>query len=444
MNKSKKSTPRCLRCRHDLTVDDRQRWKHQFSSSDVRWWNGSQLCCVCIEKLSSDKKSGTSLDVNQINVYLLFREAEKQGIDLLNKVEQIEKEKLIQHLQAVDYRNELKTCADLVPWVALNCRMKDIPDWFVHFKEIEKVRGWVNAGFTYKEAASWEFKPVYWNALRWALTGLPVNDAVVWAQEGFLSRPDDARGWNNLNVSPDLAKKAESLQLTLEVVSKLNTRFDFSPSLFINEVVNRAHELQEVHQASRNVGASSATRFTDSLIHVAEELQKVGLAVTVQNLMKYWGLAHDVILHVVDNDIKSRHLIDAIQLNLPENQWSLAEFILDEGIPLKEMSRLLESGLTWKQFTQYAKSREKQIRLLSLWRELPDSPIEDLHAWSNTNLAYGEIREWRKRNFSPEQALTWHQGKFTPTEATGWIQSGVNDVLIAQRRRDAGIRPTRL
>jgi hypothetical protein len=128
----------------------------------------------------------------------------------------------------------------------------------------------------------------------------------------------------------------------------------------------------------------------DELLHqvfvnTIAALVKVGLNVDNDNVIKYWGLNSELVLHVIDNDLLTDDVLRIARL-------------------LKEPSELMG------------------------WLTLNSGQIEP-----------DEIQEWAKLGFDAQTALKWRAADFDAEIAQQW-RAVIDDPVVAQRRISAGIQ----
>jgi hypothetical protein len=125
--------------------------------------------------------------------------------------------------------------------------------------------------------------------------------------------------------------------------------------------------------------------FYDTLTETVISLSETGLMVNAANILKYWALSEDMILHLIDRD-----LLDLDSLKIARLMDSTDE--LDTWV-------LIQPGV----------------------------------------IAAGQVKKWRRYGFEANEAEQWSRAGFSAGSASKW-RKNVNDPIVARRRIDAGIR----
>ncbi len=156
-----------------------------------------------------------------------------------------------------------------------------------------------------------------------------------------------------------------------QIIAKLNVSFPLSD--VFGELDGELNNFR---------GESFYKMFAKTINSVSE----TGLTVNNENLVKFWALASDMILHLVDRDLLA---IDNLKI-----------------------ARLMDS-------------------------------IEELDSWLLTEpgvLQVGQVKDWRLYGFAASEAEQWGKSGFSPKLASKWREV-VDDPIVARRRVDAGIKP---
>ncbi len=173
----------------------------------------------------------------------------------------------------------------------------------------------------------------------------------------------------------------------IEVVQLLSTGLDSSAlETLIGEiyspVINRAIEYGLDGKLRNHRGES----FYDMFAKTVQSVSETGLNLTTENIVKYWSLSGDMILHLIDRD-----LLDWDNLKIARLMDSTDE--LDSWL-------LIEPG----------------------------------------TVQAGQVKDWRRYGFAASEAEQWGKSGFSAKLAAKWRKI-VGDPIVARRRVEAGIKP---
>lgn len=187
---------------------------------------------------------------------------------------------------------------------------------------------------------------------------------VLWK---FSSKLESARGGDVMN----LLRTGFNPQLLQELAASM-----YSP--FVTSYMER-----EFDEEFRNLRGES---FYDMFSNTVGSLAESGLAITKENVEKFWSLSSELILYVIDNDLLSK-----------------------ENLKLARLT-----GDTQE---------------LSSWLAIEAGAI-----------AINDVKNWLQRDFRASEAESWSKSGFTARNAAQW-RKVTHDPVVARRRFEVGIKP---
>ena len=302
---------------------------------------------------------------------------------------------------------------------------------------------WLQNGFTAETAEEWlkwKIMPVdakkfvdaglYAPGGEYTEAGISFSSAMSWISKGFESEEYDGmeesdywKFWHDAGFTPDLA---ELLHTKIEESISWCNEKDIHPRGFDR------YSFWSVQKVLKEQLVSSVT-----------ELSKAGLALTIENLIKWRGVTAKVILASIDNQID------------PDKAYELGEVALAPySKPIHDLLRETKSTSMPQEFTHRGMTEKDLKKLLELHYDLDDivrvmsdskidGPVLLKWATNGWRVTQRGFLPWYAEGFVPQLASVWNSHGFDAVLARAWIKAGVKDPEAARRRSAVGISPTK-
>ncbi len=431
---------RCAVCRGWCPEDD-WRFKFYWRRFDSPAWLtlDEPWCNDCVMDGIRKQYPGLEKSGLEPDTYLIWEKGLEMGIDLGP------------HLRDIDFydtafqlHNKRLSREQIVHWLSWGCPVTEVVNWVDVTRSYKMAMKWREAGFPPDEDTgiwiSWGCSPntaskyleqgiSYPPGTDYKKLGISLRDAIYFDSNDFSSIDGEVGRYNIRTWLPS--------RLSPEHIVRLR-----------DEIDEREDTFEELHYRSRS-RQSDGDRlgdFWEFLPKQFEQLNALGLHITVENLQKYWGLSSDEILKVIDVGGSPGVAADLIRRGASVGKMGVVERLLNLGVQQELATSLATRGFLVKHLKQIETKGDALAILDRLgdvlgWLE-EGATVEDAIPWLEVEGPAYQIRSWSKQGFASREAANWAQEGFTSEDAKLWRDSGVDSPVVAKRRREAGIQPT--
>jgi hypothetical protein len=363
--------------------------------------------------------------------------------------------------------------------------LKEIKEWGRLFDASDAII-WKNAGFDAGHAR-------HWCELLLEDDGLvDIEVAKEWKQVGFTSENyQDWSGWSknpkeiktNLELigepidnipAPELSFRDLGFNLSEAIrLSEANFETDFAGSesedcidnwmaggLNVDELIalklqvaEMNNVFEEKHRKCREKIKDWKPSFATHLPNVLKALSEVGLQITVDNLIGYWGLSKAQILKAIDMgaDVDFARDINfasnLVRNGISASKVKVVEHLVSNGVEEETALELTKRGFSIGTTEKIEKNGYFLTALIDAAQKLKPLKVDAVVNWllvdigSSKHAWLNRIADWHNLGFTPENAAEWYREEFSAKDAKAWVKSGAKTPAIAKRRKAAGISP---
>jgi len=454
---------KCAVCKQWYTLEDEAFWEYweEFDSPD--WLSIDDVWCrTCIIKRLNTEYPELHASGLEPGTYLVWRDALSMGIDLGPRLTEIEMNQSVWRLVNCAVSRE-----DIIQVLSSDCPIDEAVEWLNIFDDFETAATWRKAGFHLDEVDMW---------LR---VSESVETCIRWREAGF-SLDDDPDDWARGECSPveALSLRAQGHEcpppiefktfgvsifeaLHLDAAGLEPDNFGHFDSLggwlssglkppeivtLRTEIAERILELERIH---REIALSESERakyptFRHFLPVMIRRLSSVGLPVTAENLLKYWGLQDRTIIASIDKGLDNSRQNQWLQRGVSPSKVALVERLLRLGVSEETSLGLVRRDLRQRHLKSFADEVLSPGHLNYLYAILVTDnhmTVDEAQSWMNFGFSPRDFLIWRKCGFRPDEACEWRRAGFDAEESRQWRSSGAKSPAIAGRRREAGIKP---
>lgn len=363
--------------------------------------------------------------------------------------------------------------------------LNEIKKWGTFFAASEAAI-WKNAGFDAGHARHWcellvdddGFVDIE-VAKEWKQFGLTSEDYADWS--GWSENPEDIANALKLNgetedivLAPELGFRDLGFNLSEAIrLSDVEFRTDATgcgPEDCINnwmagglnvdelialklKVAEMNSVFEEKHRKCREKIKDWKPSFATHLPKVLSALREVGLQITVDNLIGYWGLSKAQILKAIDMgaDVDFARDINfasnLVRNGISASKVKVVEHLVSNGVEEETALELTKRGFSIGTIEKIEKNGYFLTALIDAAQKLKPLKVDAVVDWllvdigSSKHAWLNRIADWHNLGFTPENAAEWYREEFSAKDAKAWVKSGAKTPAIAKRRKAAGISP---
>jgi len=322
------------------------------------------------------------------------------------------------------------------------------------FDFFEKASDWISAGFSPDyviEWMEWGLKPDKLAALleecefdfedsppsiNYKQFGFELDDAISLASSGF--SVDELDG----SESEDSLEFWVSSGLTVSELVFLKDEFD-----------ERIEDFKEMHLVYTERGTDWTPELGPTIKSTFTALKSLGMRMTIENLLDYWGLTTSQILEAVDMGVTNDFAKDVnlagklVRLGIPENKVKDFWQLVSAGIEQDSAIELALIGISVESLKEVMRNGFSADDVISIAQSLKSKKSDEVATWLLVDIGVAKadwlshVVEWCKLGFAPEVAAEWFTKGFKANDAHAWVKSGAKTPAIAERRKAAGVSP---
>jgi hypothetical protein len=428
---------RCAECGEWYDNADEWFWSYWKDFDSPKWLKtGDVWCTECIlARISKDHPEFSDSGLEP-DTFLIWKDALKIGIDLSQKIIDIDDSNSVSRLHECLLSRE-----DIIKWLNSDCPIDEAEMWCEIVDEFEKAMSWRVAGAKPDEVENW----LKWDCApelagkylgmglesapsdEYKELGISLEDAVLYEINGFSTYAGDPTEYYIGDWLPSGLPAQELVRLR-------------------KYVIEHDSEFQDVHEKSQTglKPFERTSKFWGVLSEQLEQLSVVGLPVTSDNLKKFWGLSSKEILKVIDVGGDVKVAIDVIRNGGTIGNLGIIEKLIDKGVSQSSATLLAKRGFLVKHLKRLEQSNEARFAaegLIALLNVDSEMRIEEAFEWVDVQIRSDIARLWKQKNFSAQEASKWMKEGFSADRASRWRDTGVKSPSIAKRRQDAGLNP---
>ena len=389
--------------------------------------------------------------------------------------------------EAQNFNMHCRKCFDksFPGYLNLKLSMKEIKEWGSLFDVSEAII-WKNAGFDADHANHWFDLLLEDDGL------VDIEVAKEWKQVGFTSENyQDWSGWSknpkeiktNLELNgetidnipaPELSFRDLGFNLSESIrLSKAQFETDFTGSeskdcinnwmaggLNVDELIALKLQVAEMnsvfeekHHECRGKIKDWKPNFATHLPKVLSAIREVGLPITRDNLLRYWGLSEAQILKAIDMgaDVDFARDINfasnLVRNGISASKVKVVEYLVSNGVEEETALELTKRGFSIGAVEKIEKNGYFLTALIDAAQKLKPLKVDAVVNWLLVDIGSSKyawlnrIAEWHNLGFTPENAAQWYREEFSAKDAKAWVESGAKTPAIANRRKAAGISP---
>ena len=427
---------KCAECGKWYDDEDEWFWDYWHDFDGPEWLSIDYVWCFdCILKRFKKDNSDFEESGLEPDSYLIWKEALDVGIDLGPKLFDIEMSNVIRRLRFVD-RDQM------IRWLDSDCPIDEVDKWTNLFDEFDEAMAWRDAGFspdleTVGNWLKWECSPEvaanyihmgleYVPGERYKELGVGLDDAVFFEMNGMSDHPDNS---GQYNVAPWLSSGLNPAQIVA----------------LRDQIVDYEYEIEEVFRASeaRLKYEDTSVNLWRALPNQFKELQAVGLSITVENLLTYWGLTSKEILKVIDSGGDAELGAQVLRQGGSLSKLGVVKRLIELGTSSATASLLSKRGFLVKHLKEIENGGYlvTPTRISMILESDADMKVDEALSWLKIDAKIEDVKRWRGKGFSAQEASKWIDEGFSAEMASRWRDSGVKSPSIAKRRQDAGLNP---
>ena len=413
---------------------------------------GASLCVGCEDKLTSSEMDFLS------SWYLASHSEERVSFEIL--------------------------CAD--------CFDLKFPGYLKSDLWVEDIREWTRMGFDSEAAIAWQkvgFSP--YSATIWSDVLLQSNRfadpsiAKSWVAAGFNHEDyEECQGWGvgakelaeilktsvvsakNFSIpSAEFRKFGFNLSDAVRLSeAEFHTDREFSDLHFIGnwtltgldvaglvalklEIVSKEERFDEKHDNCQKFIKNWEPDFASGLPKAFKSFRELGIQISVENLLNYWGLSKAQILKAIDMGIDTGLAGDLVRNGIPVTKAKIVDHLKSIGVEVDQAISFVSRGFSLHTLVKISKLSYSIQEYAVVFRALINLQADEVLSWlevdvgSSTHTWLHQISRWHQSGFTPESAAVWYKEEFGVQNADLWVRSGVKTPRVAKLRKAAGISP---
>jgi hypothetical protein len=437
--KETQDSQECFNCGEKYSESDEWFWDFWSDFDSADWLSLEHVSCRnCIMKLFKLDHPDYEASGLSPEEFLIWKEGLQEGVDLGPKLFQIEASNSVRRLSECWISRE-----DIVKWLASDCSIDEAENCAGFFDDFDHAMGWREAGFGPDEETTgnwlrWECSPEiaakyvqmgieYVPGQHYKELGVSLEDAVFFELNGFSDHVDDSGRyfvgvWLSSGLSPQ-----QILSLR-------------------DHIVENEEDFQKVFEKSERRLKLDEMNFVlwEALPKQFEQLKNVGLPITPENLLKYWGLSSKEILKVIDVGGAPGVAADAIRQGASVGKLGIIERLIEMGVASSTATLLAKRGFLIKHLKQIEKKKDLGSTIEWIAGVLASDEsikVDETLVWLEADARVSEVKMWRQHGFLAQEAAKWANEGFSSEMAKRWRDAGADSPVVAKRRRDAGLHP---